>query len=354
MKMIVGGLTNKQKTLFSVTVLCVLAFTLIMLTVASYKTEPAPQASNDYLYGYLGEGSAEDGINILLLGRDFDSNRTDAVAIASVNYKSGTVKAVQIPRDSYVEDGNYQGRLANLLPRYKSEAESAGSQNALTDGIKRLSLKLQTDIGVRLDRYVFLESDTVQLVTDALGGVEIEIPADIDYTDPERAIDLHLKEGKQTLDGKTAAMFVRYREGYPQADIGRLDAQKLYVAAAMEKLFSFSSVTNAETLLQSIASCVKTDLTAEEIARLAAALLSMDARNIILYTAPGNGVTVNGASYYGLYTERLAEITAGFVGNIGKMTAVGFAEASNGYTDTKGEKLSAIIEHGLSIPVYAN
>ncbi len=353
MKMTVGGLTNKQKSIFSICVLCALAFTMIMLTLATNK-KPTPQTDSSYIYGFLGDNSDENGLNVLFLGRDFDSNRTDAVAIVSFDFKNGSVKAIQIPRDSYVEDGSYAGRLANLLPRYKTEAEQNGSKTALADGIKRLMTKLESDVGLRIDKYVFMESTAVELITDAVGGVEIEIPADISYTDAERAINLQLKEGKQRLDGKTAAMFVRYRQGYPQADIGRLDAQKMYVAALCDELFSYSSVANAEAIVESLASCVKTDLTAEEITRLSTAVLTAKPEKIVLYTAPGNGVTVNGASYYGLYTESLAEITASCIGCIGKGTAVGFPETADGFTDTEGEKLSAIIEHGLSIPVYAN
>ncbi len=352
MKTNVGGLTNKQKSIFYVCILCTLAFVLVLLSIPSGKTQ-TDKADNSYIYGFL-DGKEDDGQNVLFLGRDFDSSRTDVVAVVSFDFDSGSVRAIQIPRDSYVEDGGYAGRLANLLPRYKTEAEQAGSKDALADGIARLMKKLQSDLGLKIDRYVFMESTAVELITDAVGGVELEVPADIDYTDAERAINLHLKEGKQTLDGKTAAMFIRYRQGYPQADIGRLDAQKMYVAALCERLFSYSSVANAETLIKSLASCVKTDLTADEIARLSVTVLSADAKKVILHTAPGNGVTVKGASYYGLYTESLNDITEQCFGYIGKGAAVGFPEAADGYTDTAGERLSSIIEHGLSIPVYAN
>ena len=94
--------------------------------------------------------------------------------------------------------------------------------------------------------YVFLDSAAIEAITNAVGGVTIEIPANIHYTDIERGIDLHLEEGVQRLNGAQAAQFVRYRQGYPQADIGRINAQKLYAAAMLDKLMSFSTAT-AET-----------------------------------------------------------------------------------------------------------
>ncbi len=361
MRMIVGGLSNKQKAAFSLSVLCLLALLCVTLSFAFRKESPKEAKGNDYIYGILGESSGEEseaesagGMNVLLLGRDFDSNRTDAVICVSFNFGEGSIKALQIPRDSYFKDGDFAGRLTNLLPRYKTEAERVGSETPLEDGIEKLKQKLSADLGLPIDRYVFVESTAVATVTDALGGVTVEVPADIDYTDASRAMDLHLKKGKQRLDGKTAAMFVRYRQGYPQADMGRLDAQKLYVAAVFEKLSSFAVLENATALADALMQCIKTDLTAEESARLVAALVSTNPDKVLMYSAPGNGVNVGGAEYYGIYKDSIAKVLAGFYKHNGTVGVVGFPRSNEGYTDTAGETLSSILEHGLTIPVYAD
>lgn len=357
MRMIVGGLNNKQKAYISAALLCVLALVCVLVTASFRKEAPKAASGTDYIYGIFGNESREEtdsGMNILLLGRDFDSNRTDAVVCVSVNFTEGSIKALQIPRDSYVKDGDFTGRLTNLLPRYKTEAEAQGSEDPLAEGIARLMKKLEGDLGLPLHRYVFLESKVVATVTDAIGGVTVQIPADIDYTDAARAMDLHLKKGKQSLDGETAAMFVRYRQGYPQADMGRLDAQKLYVAAVIDKLKSFSAVAGAVNMAEELAKCVKTDMSAEEIARVVACVVGADAENITMFSAPGNGVNVSGASYYGIYNEKLKTVLSGFYCHTGEVKTVGFSEEAGGYLDTEGEKLSNILEYGLSIPVYLN
>ncbi len=358
MRMIVGGLKDKQKATFSVIVLCLLALLCTALSVAFRKEEPKAAQGSDYIYGILGDESIEEqpkdeSMNVLLLGRDYDSNRTDAVICVSFNFTEGSVKALQLPRDSYVKDGNFAGRLANLLPMYKTQAEDAGSDTALEDGVAKLMQKLGGDLGLPIHRYVFVESSIVATVTDALGGITVDVPADIDYTDAARGMDLHLEKGEQRLDGRTAEMFVRYRQGYPQADMGRLDAQKLFVAAALEELMSFSGAKNAVTLAEALTKCIKTDLTAEETARIATFLVTADPEKVLMYSAPGNGVNVGGAAYYGLYKEKLVTVLEGFSDFNGTVQVVGFPVGNGGYTDTKGEKLSSILEHGLSIPVYA-
>lgn len=366
MKIISGGVSSKKKRR-SVFLVLALVLSLTVLFSVAYqkgKTESVQAGNSEYLYDIYGdetevfyENTQADKHNILVLGKDYDSNRTDAIICVSVNKTEGTVSTLQIPRDTYISDGDYSGRVNTLLPRYKTKAEKEGAKDPLSAGIAQLSAKIYTDFGIKCHNYIFMDSAAVAALTDALGGVSLDVPADIDYTDEERDIDLHLKEGMQTLNGEQAAQFVRYREGYPQADIGRIDAQKLYAAAMFDKLVSLGSVKNAAKLAEVLACYVKTDLTAEQIAALAAQLCLTETDKVIMYTLPGNGVTVNGASYYGAYRGLLAElVSAGF----GEVSAHAlkvpdfYATVDGGYTDTEGVKLSSVLDHGIAIPVYAN
>lgn len=373
MKIIYGGISNKRKRQ-AVALILLLVASLTVLFSAVYqsgKEKNAAKADNEYLYDIFTEdGSApsvpagsnaatvqsEKSTGVLLIGRDFDSNRTDAIICVYFDGENERVSTLQIPRDTYVIDGDYKGRINNLLPRYKAAAQEAGATDPLDVGIKALMAKINADFGIRLDNYVFLDVSAVSALTDALGGVNVDIPADIDYTDTDRGIDLHLKEGVQRLDGKTAAMFVRYRQGYPQADLGRINAQKLYAAAMLDKLMSFKTLANATTVAEALASYVKTDLSAEQIVSLTARLCLADRSKFVMYTLPGNGVTVNGASYYGTYKELLAEVVCkGFysVSALALEVPDFYATVDGGYTDTDGIKLSSVIDYGISIPVYA-
>lgn len=373
MKIIYGGISNKRKRQAVVLILLLVASLTVLFSAVyqSGKEKNAAKADNEYLYDIFTEdGSApsvpagsnaatvqsEKSTGVLLIGRDFDSNRTDAIICVYFDGENERVSTLQIPRDTYVIDGDYKGRINNLLPRYKAAAQEAGATDPLDVGIKALMAKINADFGIRLDNYVFLDVSAVSALTDALGGVNVDIPADIDYTDTDRGIDLHLKEGVQRLDGKTAAMFVRYRQGYPQADLGRINAQKLYAAAMLDKLMSFKTLANATTVAEALASYVKTDLSAEQIVSLTARLCLADRSKFVMYTLPGNGVTVNGASYYGTYKELLAEVVCkGFysVSALALEVPDFYATVDGGYTDTDGIKLSSVIDYGISIPVYA-
>ena len=76
---------------------------------------------------------------------------------------------------------------------------------------------------------------------DNLSGIEIDLPYDMDYEDSSQNLSIHLKAGKQTLGGKEALGFLRYRSGYVTGDLGRIDAQKLFLNAFINRL---GTITN--------------------------------------------------------------------------------------------------------------
>ena len=374
MKIMAGGVSDKRKRTAVLIALCLVLSLTVLFSVAYQNGRQGSAAAeeNGYLYQILAESDDRgahtddsDGdkvpvaksCGVLILGKDYDSNRTDAIICVYFDNEKGRVSTLQIPRDTYVTDGDYQGRINNLLPRYKTVAEEAGAADPMDTGIRKLMAKIRSDFGVSLDNYVFLDSKGIAALTDALGGVTLDIPMDIDYTDEDRGIDLHLDEGVQKLDGETAAMFLRYRQGYPQADLGRINAQKLYAAAMLDKLMNFKSVTSAATVMEALASYVKTDLTAEQVLALTTTLCLTDSSRVVMYTLPGNGVTVNGASYYGAYKGLLADVLCnGFydASAYGLTVPDFYATVDGGYKDTEGVKLSSVLDHGISIPVYAN
>lgn len=364
MKIIIGGASNKTRIALVFTALLLVASVLGLATAAYQKNRGSEDKTASYLYQVYGGQSEDeeqpdgaDGAHtVLVLGKDFDSNRTDAIICVAFKANGG-VSTLQIPRDTYVEDGSYKGRINGLLPVYRAEAIEKGDSDPTDTGIRKLMEKIERDFGISCQSYVFMDIGGLEAITDVLGGVTVDIPADIDYTDRDRDIDLHLKAGSQQLDGKTAVQFVRYRQGYPQADIGRINAQKLFAAAMLDKLQGLSSVSTAVRLADVMASYVKTNLGAEETARLATKLCMAKGDEVVMYTMPGDGVSLGGGSYYGVFADKLCEVLEkGFdvSTDVFSLKTQDFSAKSGGYRDTEGVTLSSILEKGLAIPVYSD
>ena len=102
-----------------------------------------------------------------------------------------------------------------------------------------------------------------------------------------------LPAGEQVLNGQQAEWFVRFRHDYAEGDIGRVKAQRIFLAAAMQKMLNMSQ-TELMSAMQKIYKnqWIATDLSLEQIsmvADFASARLSMDSVNVFM--VPGEGAT---------------------------------------------------------------
>ena len=225
--------------------------------------------------------------NFLVLGRDNVSGLCDMMMLASYDEKNGKVAIVQIPRDTYAEfsSGNYK-KINGAVSALGSEEE--------------LCRFLSESLCVPIDHYISIDLDAMGDIVDALGGVEVDVPFDMDYEDPAQNLSIHIKKGKNVLDGKTARQFVRYRAGYVRGDVGRMDAQKIFLAALIKKVKSGVSFSQATAVAIKVFNDIKTNVSFDEVSALIGGALSVESENISFVTLAGEEATAisSGASYY--------------------------------------------------------
>ena len=122
------------------------------------------------------------------------------------------------------------------------------------------------------------------------------------YNDPVQNLYIDLKEGYQTLTGEQAEDFVRFRSGYTMADLGRVNAQKIFMTALLQKLKSSFSLANTSTLTkvaEEVFRNLHTDLKVSDILFYAKFLMKVDLGAMNMLTIPGNAVyDSKGHSYY--------------------------------------------------------
>ncbi len=229
--------------------------------------------------------SAEGKI-VLLLGRDDSSGLADAMALVFIEPES-RITLLQIPRDTYfrVDDKGYK--------KINGASKILGSDTLLCKELSRA-------MGIDIDGYISFESEFIRDAVDMLGGVEINIPLDMDYEDPYQGLSIHLSKGKQTLTGSEAVGFVRYRSGYLRADIGRIDAQKLFLAALANRVFEKVKGKDVFPLAKIAIRYLKSDLSIGEMAAIGKAALDVGAEDISFATLPGEEVksSQSGAWFY--------------------------------------------------------
>ncbi len=275
-------------------ILAVLLLLSVLLSSCGEKTEPTETEA------YKKEAEHQ---NILIGGTDRATGLTDLLLLLSVNEQEGKINIMQIPRDTYA---NYtQSSYKKLNGAYGA----LGGGGALCDF-------LSCTLGISIDEYAVISPDTFCAAVDAIGGVEITVDRDMYYKDPYQNLTISLKKGKQTLSGKQAEGYVRYRSGYEDGDLGRLDAQKQFLAALYKKVSEDMGGAKLLRLTTALSEGTDTSLAPLEMVELYSKITKIRSSDIIALTAPGEGAIAkkSGASYYVLSAPSMDEVLSRYFG----------------------------------------
>jgi len=182
----------------------------------------------------------KDTINLLFLGVDtkgkmkketdlsIDSTpgQTDAVFVLSINPKRGTVSIIGIPRngliniDKYDEDKHiFQTVYDELSLQYPW---AGGGMFGIEITKQKVSELLH---GIPISGTFALSYDSVPIVNDMVGGVDIEVMEDLTFADEK-----FVKGAKLHLMGKDASVYTQRRDiSIIGSASGRLKRQKQYI-----------------------------------------------------------------------------------------------------------------------------
>ena len=218
------------------------------------------------------------------MGSDRAAGLTDSIFVVTLNETAHRATVLQLPRDTYA---NYTQKDYKKLNGAYRELGAEGVKNLLSEAL-----------GVPIHHTMVLDLDGLQAMVDAVGGVDLVLPQAMEYADPAQGLEIRLPAGAVHLDGLGAEQLVRYRSGYVNADLGRLDAQKLFLQAFAAKCKTLSPA-QAMRLLEPMLKHVKTDLDLPNAIRLVSVLRDCDAEHIPMATLAGEAVQgVSGAWYY--------------------------------------------------------
>lgn len=253
-----------------------------------------------------GEYRVQDGLyNILVIGHDRAASLADVIMLVNCNTTNGDVTVMQIPRDTCVENFTTNKINAAFSTYYNAalkEYRNDDSVDPYKVAAEDFASLLEQNLCIQIHHTAVLNLDGLVNIVDALGGVELYVPQTMVYSDPEQNLYINIQEGYQTLNGTQAECFVRYRSGYVQADLGRVNAQKIFLTALLQKVKSSFTITNTGTLTKVAEEVFKnlhTDLKVSDILFYAKFLLQVDLENVNMLTIPGNATyDSRGHSYY--------------------------------------------------------
>lgn len=111
---------------------------------------------------------------------------------------------------------------------------------------------MSEQLGIPVDYTVSVNLKGFTALVDAIGGVDFDVPINMDYDDPIQNLSIHFKKGVQHLSGADALRVVRFRHnndgsGYGSEDLGRMATQQKFLKAVAKKMLSAGNILTKST-----------------------------------------------------------------------------------------------------------
>ncbi len=322
-------LTKKAKS-----IICIVVAALILLgtvgavLINSFMKKEMFGGYDEGKYGEVVLDAKLDGVfTCLLVVADKGGSNTDTIILVVMRDK-GTkqIDLISIPRDTRVKNpyGNGYVKINSIFAR------SGWKLNALVEQVRALT-------GIPINDFMFVNIAGVKRTVDMFGGVDFDVPMDMDYEDPYQGLYIHLKKGMQRLDGNKAEQLLRYRYGYANADLGRTQVQRDFMIAAFKQHAKVENLDKISKWYEEMKGYIQTKMQFEDAYEIASvAVKYADEFKIESRILPGTVIT--GYPDYFYDAEKINEMAKelGFTGRKVQSTPIpngGSSGASINSTD---------------------
>lgn len=206
--------------------------------------------------------------SILLMGTDTgdkgrsDQGRSDSMMVVTINPEKKQTLMTSLDRDIYTQIVGFKGNEHVYVAKGDTYYDKLNAAYSL-GGTKMAIETVQNMVDIPIDYYVEINMKGLKKLVDAVGGIEVDNK--IAFT-----LDgVHLKKGKQVLDGEHALEYVRMRHEDPKGDVGRQARQREILSKIIRKMLSVDSVTKYKEYLHAVEDYVRTDLSWNEMLTVA-------------------------------------------------------------------------------------
>lgn len=205
------------------------------------------------------------------------ADRSDVNIIAVVNPKSHQILLVTTPRDFYVPIPGISGGQRDKLT------------HAGIYGIDASMRTLEELYETEIQFFGRVNFTSLINIVDALGGLEVISDEEFD-TGWESGTEIHVNEGANYFDGKSALAFCRERHALADGDNARGRHQQAVITAMIKKMMSPAMLRGATEIIQSVSDGVDTNFSMDQIQTLIKTQLRKNSEwNIYSVSAEGFG-----------------------------------------------------------------
>ncbi|MBQ7098744.1 MAG: LCP family protein [Oscillospiraceae bacterium] len=237
-----------------------------------------------------------DTATVLLCGTDKDGTRTDTMMLLYLDGGEGQIGLLSLPRDTLTITD--EGKRAKLNSAY-------GRNGCGEEGMEWTMTYVERTIGYRPDGYILVDMELVPRIVDLMGGVDVHLDHHIRvHTD---GVEVYVPAGDAHLNGEEVLATLRYRYGYANADLGRVEVQRMVITECMKQWVHPAKLALLPDALNMIQEDSLTDLSVNNFLWIGKTILT-GMNNMTSDTLPGYADMRGGASYFVLYPDQVAEL----------------------------------------------
>lgn len=192
---------------------------------------------------------------------------------------------VSLPRDAIVERPDCKKPDGGTIPggfAMWNAAFSYGGPLCTMQQVEKLT-------GIKIDHFVVVDFGGFKGMVDAVDGVKICVPEEVNDTTG----NIHLDAGTRIVKGREALNYVRVRHGISaNGDIGRMKRQQVFIASMIDRVMSAGVLARPDRLIGFLKAATKS-LTVDEglkdirkMASLGMEFKDIDMANIKFITVP--------------------------------------------------------------------
>jgi len=173
-----------------------------------------------------------------------------------------TIAILSIPRDTWVAiPGHGYGKINSIFQR------GGDTEQARIDATRTFLSGFLAEVSgqpVPIDYYVRMQTGGFKRIVDAMGGVVIDVEKQMDYDDNYQNLYIHLKPGRQRLNGTQAMGYVRFRHDF-EGDYGRMRRQDQFIRALAAQVNTPEMARRLPQLLGPIMEMMVTNLSLNDL-----------------------------------------------------------------------------------------
>ena len=263
-----------------------------------------------FTYNFLSKISVEEGaegypvpekrVNVVVMG--VANGLADTIMLASFDPEDGALDVLSIPRDTYIERKGHKISANNKI----NSSYGRGGADNVAESVVSLT-------GLDVHYFAEVDYEAVKELVDAMGGIKVTVPMDMNYDDPVDDLHIHFKKGEVVSKGEDILKLLRYRKnnkggGYKEGDLGRVKMQQEIVRLGIDKVMRGNIAANFLKLQEPVKEYVKTNMPPKQMMYYITKAKKIKKENISMQTIPGRAETINKLSFFVVNRDKMDEV----------------------------------------------